>query len=67
MEKETQNLPQYIRCKEIVLKRSKEYAQKNKEKIRVSKKQIQKYESRREKDLLKNVKNGLIDKIKKKK
>ena len=34
MEKETQNLPQYIRYKVIVLKRSKEYAIKNKEKIK---------------------------------
>ena len=34
MEKETQNLPQDIRYKVIVLKRSKEYAIKNKEKIK---------------------------------
>ena len=34
MEKEIQNLPQYIRYEEIVLKRSKEYVIKNKVKIK---------------------------------
>ena len=34
MEKEIQNLPQYIRYEEIVLKRSKEYVTKNKVKIK---------------------------------
>ena len=34
MVKETQNLPQYIRYKEIILKKFKEYATKNKEKIK---------------------------------
>ena len=64
----TQNSQQYIRYRDIVLQRAKEYREKNKEKIKSN--QIIRYKnvSQEEKNnLLKNIKNGLIDKLKKNK